>query len=393
MQNFEFYCPTDIVFGKGAEEKLADKIRQHGGSKVFLLYGGGSVEKNGILKKLEEQLNEADIEFEAMGGVQPNPVLSFAQEATAEAIDFDADMVLAVGGGSVIDTAKAVAVGLANPDVDISEYWERGRQIEACAPIGVVLTISAAGSETSDSAVLTIDGTGKKGGAHSDIIRPDFAIMNPEFTFTLPPYQIACGVVDIFMHTLERYISHIEDNVFTDLVAEALMKNVIKYGRIAVAHRKNYEAMSEIMWCGSVSHNNFTGLGRGKDFSAHKLGHVLSGVYDVAHGASLAVMWPAWATYVYEDKPERFAQWAEQVWGVNAGTPEERSRAGIRLTKEFFEQLGMPTTFSKLGIGVLSDADIEKMADICTKNDTIRAGVFHPMNKQDVMAIYQSVNK
>ncbi|MBQ3853929.1 MAG: iron-containing alcohol dehydrogenase, partial [Anaerovibrio sp.] len=213
------------------------------------------------------------------------------------------------------------------------------------------------------------------------------------FTFTLPPYQIACGVVDIFMHTLERYISHIEDNVFTDLVAEALMKNVIKYGRIAVAHRKNYEAMSEIMWCGSVSHNNFTGLGRGKDFSAHKLGHVLSGVYDVAHGASLAVMWPAWATYVYEDKPERFAQWAEQVWGVNAGTPEERSRAGIRLTKEFFEQLGMPTTFSKLGIGVLSDADIEKMADICTKNDTIRAGVFHPMNKQDVMAIYQSVNK
>ena len=225
MQNFEFYCPTDIVFGKGAEEKLADKIRQHGGSKVFLLYGGGSVEKNGILKKLEEQLNEADIEFEAMGGVQPNPVLSFAQEATAEAIDFDADMVLAVGGGSVIDTAKAVAVGLANPDVDISEYWERGRQIESCAPIGVVLTISAAGSETSDSAVLTIDGTGKKGGAHSDIIRPDFAIMNPEFTFTLPPYQIACGVVDIFMHTLERYISHIEDNVFTDLVAEALMKN------------------------------------------------------------------------------------------------------------------------------------------------------------------------
>lgn len=393
MQNFEFYCPTDIAFGKGAEEKLADKIRQHGGSKVFLLYGGGSVEKNGILKKLEEQLNEADIEFEAMGGVKPNPVLSFAQAATAEAIDFDADMVLAVGGGSVIDTAKAVAVGLANPDVDIAEYWETGRQIESCAPIGAVLTISAAGSETSDSAVLTIDGTGKKGGAHSDIIRPDFAIMNPEFTFTLPPYQIACGVVDIIMHTLERYISHVEDNAFTDLVAEALMKNVIKYGRIAVAHRKNYEAMSEVMWCGSVSHNDFTGLGRGKDFSAHKMGHVLSGVYDVAHGASLAVMWPAWAAYVYEEKPERFAQFAERVWGVNAGTPEERSRAGIRLTKEFFEQLGMPTNFSKLGIGVLSDADVEKMADICTKNDTIRVGVFHPMNKQDIMAIYRSVNK
>ena len=217
--------------------------------------------------------------------------------------------------------------------------------------------------------------------------------MNPEFTFTLPPYQIACGVVDIIMHTLERYISNIEGNYFTDLVAESLMKNVIQYGRIAVAHRKNYDAMSEIMWCGSISHNGFTGLGRGKDFSAHKLGHVLSGVYDVTHGASLAVIWPAWATYVYNSNPDRFAMFAERVWGVAAGTPEERSRAGIRMTKEFFEQIGMPTNFTKLGIGVLSDDDIEKMADICTKNDTVRIGVFHPMSKKEVMEVFQSVNK
>lgn len=393
MQNFEFYCPTDIVFGRGAEDKLADKIRQHGGSRVFLLYGGGSIEKNGLLKRIEDILNEADIEFEAMGGVQPNPVLSFAKEATAEAVNFEADMVLAVGGGSVIDTAKAVAVGLATPEVDIAEYWEKGREVEACAPIGVVLTISAAGSETSDSAVLTIDGTGKKGGAHSDIIRPDFAIMNPEITFTLPPFQIAAGVADILMHTLERYFTYTEGNLFTDMVAEALMKNVIQQGRICVAHRKNYEAMSEIMWCGSVSHNGFTGLGREKDFSAHKLGHVLSGVYNVTHGASLAVMWPAWATYVYEDNPERFAQYAERVWGVNAGTPYERSRAGIRLTREFFEQIGLPTNFTKLGIGVKDGAEIERLADICTANGTKRAGIFHPMDKKDAMAIYESVNR
>ena len=393
MQNFEFYCPTEIVFGKGAEDKLAEKIRQYGGTKVFLLYGGGSIEKSGLLKRIEDNLNEADIEFEAMGGVQPNPVLSFAREATAEALEFDADMVLAVGGGSVIDSAKAVAVGLANPDVDIAEYWEQGREIESCAPIGVVLTISAAGSETSDSAVLTIDGTGKKGGAHSDIIRPDFAIMNPELTFTLPPFQIACGVADILMHTLERYITHTEGNLFTDLVAEALMKNVIQQGRIAVANRKNYEAMSEIMWCGSVSHNGFTGLGREKEFSAHKLGHVLSGLYNVTHGASLTVMWPAWAKYVYEDNPERFARYAEKVWGVNAGTVYERSRAGIRLTMEFFEQIGLPTNFTKLGIGVKNTEEIEKLADICTSNGTKKVGVFHPMDKKDVIAIYESVNR
>ncbi|MCR5175222.1 MAG: iron-containing alcohol dehydrogenase [Anaerovibrio sp.] len=393
MQNFEFYCPTDIVFGKNAEAQTAAKVQQYGGSRVMVIYGGGSVERSGLLKRIEENLTAGDILFKTLGGVQPNPVLSFAQKAVKEAIDFGADMVLAVGGGSVIDTAKAVAVGVANPEVDIMEYWDKGRTFDVCAPIGVVLTIAAAGSETSDSAVLTIDGTGRKGGAHSDLIRPDFAIMNPELTFTLPPYQIACGVADIIMHTLERYISYTEDNVFTDLVAEALMTNVIKYGRIAVAHRKNYQAMSEIMWCGSVSHNGFTGLGRGKEFSAHKLGHVLSGVYDVTHGASLAVMWPAWARFVYEDNPERFAQYAERVWGVNAGTAEERSRAGIRMTREFFEQIGLPTNFSKLGIGVLSDADIEKLADICTANDSKKVGVFHPMSKADVMAIYQSVNK
>lgn len=393
MKGFEFYCPTDIVFGRGAEDKLSAKVKQYGGSRVLLVYGGGSVERSGLLKKLEENLQAGGIEFKSVGGVQPNPRMSFAKKVVREAIDFEADFVLAVGGGSVIDTAKAAAVGLANPETDIEEFWDKGKKIETCAPLGAVLTISAAGSETSDSSVLTIDGTGKKGGAHANIMRPDFAIMNPELTFTLPPYQIACGVVDIIMHTLERYISHVEGNFFTDLVAEALMKNVIQYGRIAVAHRKNYDAMSEIMWCGSVSHNGFTGLGRGKEFSAHKLGHVLSGVYDVTHGASLAVMWPAWATYVYKDNPNRFAQLAEQVWGVTVGTPEERSRAGIRMMKEFFEQIGVPTTFTKLGIGVLSDEDIEKLADICTKNDTIKVGVFHPMDKKEVMAIYQSVNK
>ncbi len=393
MQSFEFKCPTEIVFGKGAEDKVAEKIRQYGGSRVFIVYGGGSVVKSGLLARIERLLTSDGLAFEVLGGVQPNPRLSLAREGIREAIIGKANFILAVGGGSVIDTAKAIAHGAANPGKDIWDFWTGKEKLEKTLPVGVVLTLAAAGSESSDSAVLTNEEQGKKAGFNTPLNRPAIAFMNPELAFTAPKNQIACGIADIMMHTMERYFTHVEGNLFTDLVAEALLRNVIENARILLADRKNYDAMSEIMWCGTVSHNNFTELGRQKDFAVHKLGHELSGRYDVTHGASLTSLWGSWARYVYSDNPQRFARFAEHIWNVNSGTDEERSRAGIRQTEEFFRSLGMPTNLEELGIGTLSKGDIETLADMCTADGTKTVAVFHPIDKQAAMEIYTMANK
>ena len=239
-----------------------------------------------------------------------------------------------------------------------------------------------------------IEKIGKKCGTNTDLNRPKFAIMNPELTYTLPPYQIACGTADIIMHTLERYMTHTEGNNFTDRVAEELIKNVMKFGRKALANRKDYEAMSELMWCGSVSHTGFTGLGRTMDFAAHKLGHELSGKFNITHGASLTIMWPAWAKHVYMDRPERFAQYAEKVWGVNSGTVEERARAGIRMNEEFFKkELGLPTCFSESEIGVQDESVLEYLANMCTANGTKKVATFRPIDYENALAIYKLANR
>ena len=392
MQSFEYCSPTEIIFGKGAENKAPEKIKKYGGTRVMLVYGGNSAKSSGLLDRVKDILTDGGLEFTEIGGVKPNPRLSLCYEGIKKALDFKADFFLALGGGSVIDTTKAIAIGVANPETDIWDFWSGKKTPECTMPMGSILTISAAGSETSDSAVITNEETGKKAGINTPLNRPEFAIMNPELTYTLPRYQIACGITDIIMHTLERYFAHEEDNHFTDRVAEELIKNVVKYGRAALISRKDYVAMSELMWCGSVSHNGFTGLGRSRDFAAHKLGHELSGRFDVAHGASLATMWPSWARYVYQDNPERFAQYAENVWGVNSGTAEERARAGIRMTEEFFKEIKMPTCFSELGIGVQDDAALGQLADMCTSGGTKKVAVFHPMDKADCLAIYKMAN-
>ncbi|WP_405722169.1 iron-containing alcohol dehydrogenase [Anaerovibrio slackiae] len=393
MQSFEYYSPTEIIFGKGAEEKTAEKVKKHGGSRVFIVYGGGSVVKSGLLARLQNQLEAAGIPYDSIGGVQPNPLMSLARKGIQQALEFKADFILAVGGGSVIDTSKAIAHGIADPEVDIWEYWSGKRPITKTTPVGVVLTISAAGSETSNSAVLTDDEIGKKCGTNTDLNRPRFAIMNPELTYTLPPYQIACGTADIIMHTLERYMTHTEGNNFTDRVAEELIKNVMKFGKKALANRKDYEAMSELMWCGSVSHTGFTGLGRVMDFAAHKLGHELGGKFNITHGASLTIMWPAWARHVYMDKPERFAQFAERVCGVNSGTVEERARAGIRTMEEFFKNdLGLPTCFSESEIGVQDESVLEYLADMCTGGGKNKVANFRPLDRENCLAIYRAAN-
>ena len=392
MQNFVYYAPTKVVFGRGAEEQTGALVREQKCSRALVVYGSGSAVKSGLLGRLESQLTEAGLAFQALGGVQPNPRLSLAREGVRQAIAFGADFFLGVGGGSVIDTAKAIAHGTANPDTDIWEFWSGRQPLEKTLPVGAVLTIAAAGSETSNSSVLTNEETGKKCGTNTDLNRPAFAIMNPELTYTLPKYQIACGVADILMHTLERYFTQEEGNDFTDRVAEALLKNVIFHGPRALANRKDYAAMSELMWCGSVSHNGFTGLGRTQDFAAHKLGHELSGKFDVAHGASLTTMWGSWARTVYMDKPERFAQFAEQVWDVHAGTAEEKARAGIRQMEEFFRSIGMPTCFTELGIGVQSGETLEYLADMCTNYGKKTVAVFHPIDRQLALELYRLAN-
>ena len=390
MHSFEYCCPTEIIFGQGSENHVAEKIFKYGGSRVMILYGGGSALRSGIVPKIERLLTESGLELKILGGVKPNPRLSFAREAVREAIDSKINFVLAVGGGSVIDTAKAIALGAANPQVDIWEHWTGKTKLQKTLPVGTVLTIAAAGSETSDSAVLTDEASGLKRGSITP--RPVFAIMNPEFALTVPHYPLICGIADIIMHTLERYFSKIEGNEFTGMVAESLIKNVMAQSKALLKNPQDLHAMSEIMWCGSVSHTGFTGLGRDRDFSAHKLGHELSGRYDVIHGASLTAVWASWARTVYTVKPERFANFAEKIFGIQGGTIDERANAGIDAMENYFHELGTPTNFSELGIGIQNDDELNFLANMVTLNGTKKVATFLPMDKNLVLEIYRKAN-
>ena len=393
MQSFTFHCPTEIVFGRGAENAVAEKLRAFGASRVLILYGGGSAERSGLLSRIEKNLTSAGLAFLVMGGVRPNPRVSFVREAIREGIAADVNFVLAVGGGSVIDSAKAVAHGIANPTVDIWDIWTHKAELTKTMPFGSVLTIPAAGSETSDSAVLTNEDTGRKLGLNTPLNRPLISFLNPELAFTLPRAQISAGAADIMMHTMERYFTNVkEPNVFTDRVAEALIRTVMECAERLLISRKDYDAMSELMWCGSVSHSGFTELGRCKDFSVHKLGHELSARFDSTHGATLTALWPSWARHVYKYDAPRFAQFAAAIFGVNAGTDEERARAGIRHMEEFFTSIEMPTSLAGLDIGTPGKGTIEELARAATANDTIRLGCFHPLNAADAAAIYTAAN-
>lgn len=393
MQSFEFKCPTEVVFGRDAELKTADKIKDYGGSRVLLLYGGGSAVRSGLIARIEKILSGTGLPFETIGGVQPNPRLAFARQALERAKTFHADFVLAVGGGSVIDTAKAVAIGLANPEHDIWDFWTRKAQVTGSYPVGVVLTIPAAGSETSDSAVLTDEENKRKRGLNTDFNRPRFAIMNPQLTYTLPLFQLSCGITDMLMHTLERYFTVDQNNQLTDEIAEAVMRVIIRNGPVAYHKQNDYDAMSELMWCGSISHNNLTGLGNAKDFSVHQLGHELSAMFDTAHGASLSALWGSWAHYVMPSAPERFARYAENVLGVKTGTTEEKAKAGIQLTVHFFRSLGMPTCLSELqGVGIQPDDVLHQLASNCMYGGTRTVGTFCKLDIPAAYEIYKSAN-
>ncbi len=393
MLAFNQYTPTEACFGKDTHLRVGELIKKYGGSRVLIVYGGGSVQKSGLLDQITSQLDQVHIAYLLFGGAKPNPLLSHAREGVKAAISFQTDFVLAVGGGSAIDTAKAIAHGVKNPDVDIWRYWKRELDMEKSMPVGVILTISAAGSETSSSAVLTNDETGEKRGLTTDFNRPLFAIMNPELTYTLPKYQVACGIADIMMHTLDRYFTQVEGNELTDELAEALLRVTIRNGCTAMENPADYGAASELMWCGSLSHNGLTGLGRAGDFSVHQLGHELSGRFDVAHGASLTAVWGSWAAYCFSANVGRFARYARNVWNVQEQDDEAAARLGIEKTVEYFSSISMPTCFTELNIGVQAKEVLSELAYACTFFGKRQVGNFKPLNQTDIENIYSMANR
>ena len=394
MQAFEFHSPTKIVFGSGTAGQAGQLTAQWGGSRVLVVYGGQSAVKSGLLDRIKASLDQAGLTYETLGGVKPNPRLGFAREGVKKALDFGADFLLAVGGGSVIDTAKAISVGAANAQHDLWYIWTRKVPVSTNLPIGVVLTIPAAGSESSNSAVLTNEENHVKRSLNFEPHRPRFAILDPELTFTLPPYQVACGVVDIMMHTMDRYFNPITTNELTDEIAQGLLRCVIRNGRRALDHPGDYQAMSELMWAGSLSHNGLTGLGGTLDFAPHQLGHELSAMFDAAHGATLAAVWDSWARYCYRTNPARFAQFGGQVWGLAPAGKDDEALAleAIEATAGYFRSLNMPTCFSELGCGVLPEETLQELAHRCTFFGTRTIGSFQVLGYQEILDIYRIAN-
>ena len=392
MESFVYHMPTEIRFGPGSEDGAAELVRKYGGRRVLVVYGGGSAVKSGLIGRLTAQLEAAGLTAVPFGGAQPNPRLAHAREGAALARAQDVDFILAVGGGSAIDTAKAVAHGTANPGVELWDFWLGKAALTRTTPVGVVLTIPAAGSETSDSAVLT-NGDAKRG-LNSSFNRPVFAILDPRLAATLPKFQVACGVTDILMHTLDRYFNPVSDNETTDALAEALLRTVLRNGPAALENPGNLHAMSELMWCGSLSHNGLTGLGGKKDFAVHQLGHAISAKYDVAHGVSLSAVWPAWARYVAgSDGFRRFAQFARRVWAVDEAGDEAAARLGIERQTAFFRSLGMPVSLPELGFGVLTDGDLADLAARCSYGHSRTIGSFRVLDEAAMAAVYRAANQ
>lgn len=393
MQSFQYYIKTDVVFGEGSVSRAAELVKKHGGSRVLVVYGGGSAKRSGLLDQVFALLDEALIPYDSIGGVQPNPRVELAREGVKRAVEFRADLILAVGGGSVIDTAKAIAHGAANPETDIWEFWKRREVLTRSTPVGVILTIPAAGSETSDSAVLTNEQEQEKRGLNTDLNRPAFAILDPKLAMTLPTRQLSCGVTDILMHTLDRYFTPADDNELTDALAEALLRVVIRNGPQVVENENDLHAMSEIMWCGSVSHNGLTGLGAPREFTTHQLGHALSEKFDAIHGESLSAMWGSWARYVWETKPARFARFARNVWDVDDVDADEAAMLGIEATENFFRSLHMPVSLGELkDVGVQSEEGLQELALRCSYQKTRTIGSFRVLGYDEMLEIYRLAN-
>ena len=389
MENFEFYSPTRFVFGRGAEKKTGELVKKCGGTKVLLHFGGGSIKSNGIYDKVVSSLQEAGVEFVALGGVMPNPRSGLVREGIDLCRREKVDFILAVGGGSVIDSAKAIAFGTLY-DGDFADFYF-GKDVTAMVPVpaalpvGTVLTLAAAGSEGSGNSVITLEPDMLKRAATGDALRPVFSVLNPEFTYTLPAYQTSCGAVDMFAHVVERYFTPSKNVEISDELCEGVMRNIVEQSVIALAEPENYSARANLMWAGTVAHTNICGAGRIQDWASHGIEHELSALYDCAHGAGLAVVMPAWMEYVMKSDVPRFARFAEKVFSVPAGDELQMAEEGILRYRKWLKSLDMPTTFDELGA---KEEDIPALvAKLGLKGNTL--GGLVQLDDNDVANIFR----
>lgn len=390
MNNFSFYSPTEFVFGKGTENSCGKYVKKYGGSKVLIHYGSGSAVKSGLIERVEKSLTEEGIEYVLLGGVQPNPRDTLIYKGIEVCRENGVDFILAVGGGSCIDSAKGIALGVPY-DGDFWDFYGTGKQVEKALPIGTVLTIAAAGSEGSGASVVTKEEGMLKRDVGSDMLRAKFSILNPELTQTLPAYQTACGATDIMAHVFERYFTNTPEVEVTDRLCEALLLTMVKETPRVIADPNNYEARANIMWAGTVAHNDIVGVGRSQDWNSHGIEHELSGLYDCAHGAGLAVIMPSWMEFVYKHNVMRFAQMAVRVWGceMNFENPEETALKGIAAFRKFLHEIGMPINFAELGA---KEEDIPVLVEKFGLGDG-KTGGFVALSSEDVAEIYRIAAK
>ena len=388
MNNFEFYSPTCFVFGKDTENQAGEYVKRFGGTKVLIHYGSGSVVRSGLLDRVKKSLDAQNISYIELGGVKPNPRSGLVYEGIDLCRKENVDFILAVGGGSVIDSSKAIAAGV----VYDGDFWDfyRGKRIEKALSVGTVLTIAAAGSEGSPDSVITKEEGMFKRGASGDAIRPRFSILNPALTQTLPAYQTAAGITDIMAHLYERYLTNSVEVEVTDRLIEALLLTMIHEGPRVIADPDNYEARANIMWAGSMAHNNMCGVGRSQDWLSHTIEHELSALYDCAHGAGLAVTMPAVFTYEMSHNVMRFAQAAVRIWGcqMDFAYPEVTAKAGIEAFRNYLISIGMPKNFEELGA---KEEDIPKLVDVLCRGDGRDGTIsgFITLDEEDCAKIYR----
>lgn len=387
MEDFKFYAPTYFSFGKDSEENVGELIKRFGGTKVLIHYGGGSIKQNGVFDKVVASLKASSIPYSELGGVQPNPRSGLVYEGIEickrECIDF----ILAIGGGSAIDSAKAIATG-ATYAGDFWDFYGTGKAVEEALPIGTVLTIAAAGSEGSGDSVITHESGMLKRATSGEALRPKFSVMNPSFTCSLSAYQTACGITDIMAHVCERYFTNTKNVEVTDRLCEGILKTMIEESPKVMINLQDYQARANIMWAGMVAHNNICGVGREQDWSSHNIEHELSALYDVAHGAGLAVIMPAWMRYVMNHDINRFAQFAVRVWDcdMNFANPELTAQEGISRFYAFLTSIGMPINFVQLNA---KEEDIPKLVQHLGVTEENKIGGFMKLGPEDVEAIYK----
>jgi hypothetical protein len=390
MKDFNYYTPTEVVFGEQSEEQVACLTKKYGGTKVLVHYGGKSAQRSGLLDKICKLLSDGGIAYETLGGVVPNPRLSKVYEGIALCREKNIDFILAVGGGSVIDSAKAIAYGVCY-DGDVWDFYLGKATPKTMLPVASVLTIPAAGSEMSESSVITNEDGDVKLGYSNDLSRPKFAIMNPRRTFTLPPYQTAAGVTDMMMHTMERYFTHDDDMTLTTEVAEAVLRTMKECVFAVLKNPEDYRNRAQIMWGGSIAHNGLTGCGVADDWATHQLEHELSGMFDVTHGAGLAAIWPSWARYVMHENLSRFVRFAVNVMDVpnDFSDPEGTALKGIEAMERFYHAIGMPININELIGRDITDEEIKEMTRKCSRNYTATCGCLKVLKADDMEAIYR----